>query len=149
MSVEQNKAVIRRFLDEVQSGHDLDVAHELMSSEMIDHFYDAQGLPHPPNAVEAFKQFYRGLLKSFPDLHVKVHSMVAEGDMVCTYKTFHGTHRGTFKGVPSTGKKISVEVMDIFRVSDGKMTEHWLVADWGALMRQIGANRVDVTTEQD
>ncbi len=67
MSIEQNKAIIRRFLKEVQNGHNLNVVDELMSPEMIDHFYDAQGLPQPQNAVKAFKQFYSGMLTSFPD----------------------------------------------------------------------------------
>ncbi len=140
MSIEQNKAIIRRFLKEVQNGHNLNVVDELISPEMIDHFYDAQGLPQPPNAVEAFKQFYSGMLTSFPDLHVVIHAIIAEDDKVCTYKTFHGTHLGDFRGIPPTGNKISVDVMDLFRLSDGKMVEHWVVADWAGMMQQIGAD---------
>ncbi len=139
MPLEFNKSVVMRFLDEVQSQHNLDIVDEIMSPTMIDHFYDAQGLPQPPNAIEAFKTFYSGMLSSFPDLQVIVHDMMAEKDKVCTYKTFTGTHLGPFRGIPPTGNKIAVKVMDIFRLSNGKLVEHWVVADWMGLMQQIGA----------
>ncbi len=69
-----------------------------------------------------------------------IHTIIAEDDKVCTYKTFHGTHLGDFRGIPPTGNKISVDVMDLFRLSDGKMVEHWVVADWAGMMQQIGAD---------
>ncbi len=139
MTAEQNKAIIERFVEEVQNGHNLDMVEEVMSPGMIDHFYEGQGLPHPPNAVEAFKQFYTGMLQAFPDLQVVVHDMIAEGDRVFTYKSFQGTHQGEFKGIPATGRRISVDVMDVFRLANGKMVEHWVVADWMGLLQQIGA----------
>ena len=138
MSMEQNKAIIHRFLQEVQNNHNLNIVDELMSPYMIDHFYERQGLPQPENAVEAFKKFYSGMLSSFPDLQVVVHELIAEGDKVCTYKTFKGTHLGEFRGKEPTGKPISVDVIDIFRIENAKMVEHWVVADWMSLMQQIG-----------
>ena len=139
MSAEKNKALVRRFVQEVQNEHKLDRVAEFMDVHMIDHFYDSQGLPQPENTVEAFKKFYSGMLASFPDLKGDIHDMIAEGDKVVTYKTFRGTHKGEFRGIPATGRQISVDVIDIFRVANGKLVEHWLVADWMALMQQIGA----------
>ncbi len=139
MSIESNKALVRRFIEEVQSRHRLEVAAEIMAPHMIDHFYEAQGLPQPENAVEAFKAFYSSMLTAFPDLHVTVQDLLAEGDKVVTYKTFHGTHQGAFRGIPPTGNKISVDVMDIFRIADGKLVEHWAIIDWLNMMQQLGA----------
>ncbi len=138
MSIEHHKAIVRRFVEEVQGQHRLDLVEELMDRQMIDHFYETRGMPLPEDAVEAFKHFYSGMLAAFPDLHVEVHEIIAEGDKVVTYKTFHGTHRGAFQGIGPTGRRIAVDVMDIFRLAHGKMVEHWAVVDWMGLMRQIG-----------
>ncbi len=78
------------------------------------------------------------MLSAFPDLKAVIHDQVAEGDKVVTYKTFHGTHKGEFREIPPTGKKISVDVIDIFRIANGKMVEHWTVIDWMGLMQQLG-----------
>ncbi|MFQ5674713.1 MAG: ester cyclase [bacterium] len=139
MSVEENKAIVRRFVEEVQSQHDLDIVGELMDTNMIDHYYDAQGLQQPKNAVEGFKKFFSGMLAAFPDIKAVIHKQVAEGDNVVTHKTLHGTHKGEFRGIPPTGKKVSVDVIDIFRIADGKMVEHWTVIDWMGLLQQLGA----------
>jgi len=108
---------------------------ELINPDQIDH----SGLPNPQglNAVEGFKKFFSGLLTAFPDFKAVIHSQVAEGDKVVTHKTFHGTHRGEFKGIVPTEKKVSFDIIDIFRIADGKMVEHWAVADWMGLMQQL------------
>ncbi|RMD87900.1 MAG: ester cyclase [Calditrichaeota bacterium] len=135
----KKKSLIRRFVQEVQNQHELQRVGEFMDTQMIDHFYDAQGMPQPNDAVEAFKKFYSGMLAAFPDLTVTIHDIITEGEKVVTYKTFHGTHQGTFKGFPPSGRKISVDVIDIFRLENGKFVEHWAVVDWMSLMQQIGA----------
>ena len=139
MSLEENKVIVRRFVEEVQSQHNLDVASELMSPSMVDHYLEAQGLPHTEDAVEEFKKFYSGLLAAFPDLKAIIHNQVAEGDLVATYKTLHGTHRGEFMGVKPTGKRVALNIMDIFRIVEGKIVEHWAVIDFMGLMWQLGA----------
>lgn len=117
MSLEENKAIVRRFIEEVQSQHNLDLVDELIDPNQIDH----SGLqPQGLNAVEGFKKFFSGMLTAFPDLKAVIHSQVAEGDRVVTHKTFHGTHKGEFMGIPPTGKKVSVDVIDIFRIAEGK-----------------------------
>lgn len=139
MLTETNKAIVRRFIEEVQNQHHLNIVGEIMDPHMIDHFYDAQGMSRPENAVETFKAFYSNMLAAFSDLRVTIHQMLAEGDKVVTHKTFHGTHQGVFRGMPPTGKKITVDVMDIFRIVDGKIVEHWAVVDWLSMMQQLGA----------
>jgi len=145
MSMTFNKEIVNRFVEEVQNNRRFERLGEFMSPTMIDHFYDDQGLPQPSDAIEAFKQFYSGMLSAFPDLRVLVHEMISEGDKVCTFKTVSGTHLGNFRGIPPTGKRISVKVMDIFRLANGKLVEHWVVADWMGVMQQIGAQTEDET----
>lgn len=135
MSVEQNKAIVRRIVDEAQSGHDLGVVDELLAADFVDHSVPP-GLPHDREGVKMqFAMFYR----AFPDLHVVVHDQVAEGDQVVTRKTFHGTHQGDLMGIPPTGRPVAFDVIDILRVRDGKITDHWNVVDQLGLLHQIGA----------
>ena len=140
MSLEQNKMIIRRFVEEVQTQHKLELASELMSPNMVDHYLESQGSPHSPNAVEEFKKFYSDLLAAFPDIKASIHNQVAEGDLVATHKTLYGTHKGEFRGMQPTGKKIALDLMDIFRIVEGKIVEHWAVIDFMNLMRQLGAS---------
>ncbi len=148
MLAEQNKNIVHRFIEEVQNQHNLDIVEEFIDVKMKDHFYTSQGMPQPPNSVEAFKTFYSGMLKSFPDLKVKINDIIAENDKVVTYKTFYGTHKGEFKGIQPTNKNISVDVIDIFRIDGGKFVEHWAVIDWAALMKQINpVNRSMVNSQ--
>lgn len=64
--------------------------------------------------------------------------MVAEDDLVATYKTFTGTHAGTFMGIPATGRRASFDAFDLMRLRDGKVVDHWVVFDGAGLMRQLG-----------
>jgi steroid delta-isomerase-like uncharacterized protein len=134
MSLEENKALVRRFIEEVQSQHKLMTVDEIMDPNMIEHY----GPPSSLNSVEAFKQFFAGFIAAFPDVNAVIHNQVAEGDMVVTHKTFHGTHKGEFRGIPPTGKKVAIELIDIFRISRGKLMEHWAVVDWMSVMQQLG-----------
>ena len=132
MSTEENKAIIRRFVEEVQSKHDIDLMDELFSPDFYDHGTTSHTL------AEA-KQFFAMLFAAFPDIHADIHDQVAEGDKVVTRKTFQGTHEGEFMGIPPTGKKVAFDVIDIFRIANGRIVEHWYVGDMMALMQQLGA----------
>jgi steroid delta-isomerase-like uncharacterized protein len=133
MSTEENKAIVRRFIDEVQTQHDLVALDVLFSADFVDH----SGISTSPD-LEGTKQFFAMLFTAFPDIQATIHDQVAEGDKVVTRKTFHGTHQGEFMGIPSTGKRVAIDVIDIFRISDGKITTHWAVADMLGLMQQLG-----------
>ncbi len=82
---------------------------------------------------------YRVLRAAFPDFHADIHWQIADGDRVTTYKTYHGTHRGEFLGAPPTGRKIQFETVDVMRVRNGKIAEHWGVANLFSLLQQLGA----------
>ncbi|UCD78686.1 MAG: ester cyclase [Desulfobacterales bacterium] len=134
MSTEENKAVVRRFVEEVQNRHDINALEKLFSPDYVDHSH----ISNLPPTLDGTKKFFSILFAAFPDIRVTIHDQVAEGDRVVTRKTFHGTHQEEFMGIPSTGKPIAVDVIDIFRVADGKILEHWAVADMLGLMQQLG-----------
>ena len=135
MSAEQNKALVRRIVDEAQSGHNLDVVDELLAADFVDHSVP----PGLPPSREGVKMQFAMFFSAFPDLHVVIHNQVAEGDRVVTRKTFHGTHQGDLMGIPATGRSVAFDVIDILRVQNGKITDHWNVVDQLGLMHQIGA----------
>jgi steroid delta-isomerase-like uncharacterized protein len=75
---------------------------------------------------------------AFPDFRAVIHDLIAEDDKVVTRKTFDGTHEGELLGIPPTGKEVTIELIDILRVADGKITDHWSVVDQLGLMQQLG-----------
>ena len=139
MGSEETKAVVLRFVDEVQAKHRLDLVDDLLHPEYIDHARPG-GLPpaETDDARESFKRFFSGMLRAFPDLAVTIDDQIVQGDTVVTRKTFRGTHRGELWGQPATGKRVELEVIDIFRVHEGKIIEHWAELDVWALGRQLG-----------
>lgn len=133
MSLEQNKALVRRFVEEVQGQHNLAALDELFSLDFLDH----SGMSGTPT-LEGSRQFFTMMFAAFPDMHFTIRQQIAEGDKVLTHKTFHGTHLGPFMGIPATGKTVAIDVMDIMTVTDGKITEHWTVSDMLGMMQQLG-----------
>ncbi|HEY7107271.1 MAG TPA: ester cyclase [Acidimicrobiia bacterium] len=133
---EDPKAVVRRFVEEYQSGnHDVAVAEELLADDFVDH--SPFGL-FPPDR-EGVLGLFGMLIGAFPDLGAQIHEQYVDGDTVITRKTFHGTHRGELMGVPASGNTVSFDVIDIVRVAHGTMREHWNVVDALALMQGVGA----------
>ena len=107
---------------------------ELFADEFVDH------TPQPgttPNK-DGVRVLYKRLRAAFPDFRPEIHWQAAAGDLVTTYKTYHGTHQGEFLGIPATGKKVSFYTVDAMRVVNGKITEHWGVATLLDLMQQLG-----------
>ena len=134
MSAEENKALVRRFVDEVQSAGNIDAIDELCSPEFVNHIAPS-GMP--PNR-EGVKQVTAMFRQAFPDSYFTVEDMIAEGDKVATHKTFHGTHEGEFMGMPPTGRRVSMELIDIVRISEGRVVEHWSMGDNLGMMQQLG-----------
>ena len=97
---EENKALVRRFVEEVQSHHDLDALDELFHPEMVNHTVP-HGLDVPPG-IEGFKQFYSGMINAFPDVYATINQQFSDGDKVITYKTFHGAS-GPYLQLPRSG----------------------------------------------
>ena len=134
MSTEENKAIVRRFVDEVQSKGNIDAIDELCSPEFINH----SAPPGVPSNCEGVKQVTAMFRQAFPDSYFTVEDMLAEGDKVATRKTFHGAHRGEFMGIPPTGQRVSIGLIDIVRIVDGQVVEHWSMGDNLGMMQQLG-----------
>ena len=135
MSNDNNKEIVRQFVEAAQTNHDLTAVDTMMSADFVDHSVPP-GLPSNRDGVKMqFSMFFGAL----PDLQAVIHEQIAEGDKVMTRKSLRGTHQGDLFGVPPTGKPISIEVIDILRLRDGKITDHWNLVDQLGLMRQLGA----------
>ena len=132
---EANKALIRQLVEEIQNQHQVDAFEEFFAPSFVN--YDP--LPGLPGTLEGAKQLHRLLFAAFPDLQMTIHDQAAEGDKVWTRKTATGTHQGEFFGIPATGKPVAWNIIDIMTVRNGKVTEHWVVADVLSLMQQLGA----------
>jgi steroid delta-isomerase-like uncharacterized protein len=134
MSAEQNKALVRRFVEEVQSRGNIDALDEICSPEFVNH----SAPPGVPSNCEGVKQLTAMFRQAFPDSYFSVEDMLAEGAKVATRKTFHGSHQGEFMGIPPTGQQVSMELIDIVRIADGRVVEHWAVGDNLGMMQQLG-----------
>jgi steroid delta-isomerase-like uncharacterized protein len=132
--VEQNKAVIRRFVEEVQNNKNWDVFDELNAEDFVNH----SAPPGVPSDRAGGKMFLSSFMSAFPDCHFTIDDMIAEGDQVVTKKTFTGTHTAELNGVPATGNRVTLQFVDIMRVRDGQIVEHWLCMDQLAFMQQLG-----------
>ena len=135
MSSDAGIAVVRRNTEEVQSRGNFEVFEELFAADFVDHTPQPGGFTPDRDGA---RNLYRALRGAFPDFHAEIHWQISDGDRVTTYKTYHGTHEGTFWGLAPTGRKIHFETVDVMRVRNGKITEHWGVANLLALAQQLG-----------
>ncbi len=135
MSLEEHKSKVRRLVEEAQSNGRLEVVDELFAEDFVDH----SPLPGLPATREGVKMLFAGLRSAFPDLHVTIAEQIAEDNRVATRKTFRGTHRGDFLGVPASGRPVEFEVIDILTFEKEKISEHRVVLDQLGLLKQLGA----------
>ena len=131
---EENKALLRRFIEEVANKGNLAVIDEIISADVVDH----NPQPGQPSGREGVKQNFNMFRTAFPDLHITIDDMVAEGDKVAARMTMRGTHRGELMGIPPTGKQVVFSSIEIDRFSGGQCVDHWEQADIMGLMQQLG-----------
>jgi len=134
-SSEAAKAVVRRNTEEVQSRGNFEVFEELFA----DHFVDHTTQPNMTPDKAGVRKLYSYMREAFPDFHAVIHWQLADGDRVTTYKTYYGTHDGSFLGIAPTHREINFESVDVMRVQNGKITDHWGVGNLLSLLQQIGA----------
>jgi steroid delta-isomerase-like uncharacterized protein len=130
MTTHDNKAIARRFFEEVWNQQRLDVVDEIFAPTLI--FNGALV------TREAIKQLVTARRAAFPDIHVTIEDQVAEGDKVSTRRTWQATHQGTYRGMPATGKRVKWTQISIVRFSDGRAVEDWAVADELSILQQLG-----------
>jgi len=135
MSTEQNKALVRQLVEEVINQGNISMIDELLIPDFVEHEELPPGIPP---GREAPKVLFTVLRSAFPDLKATIEHLIAEGDEVVLHMTWTGTHEGEFMGIPPTGKRISINVIDILGIAEGKFVEHWGVMDSMAMMQQLG-----------
>jgi len=128
-------AVVRRNTEQVQGQGDFELFEELFADDFVDH------TPQPGTTADkdGVRVLYHRLRDAFPDFRPQIHWQTVEGDLVTTYKTYHGTHCGEFLGIAPTGRQVRFETVDAMRVRDGRIAEHWGVANLFSLVSQLGA----------
>ena len=131
--IEANKALVVRLL-EVHNQGNLAVADEVFATDFVNHD------PSRPNVndLESYKGWVVENRTVFPDFHVEIHYMVAEGDKVAACWTVTGTHQGEFMGIPPTGNQMTLTGMNIHRLAGDKIVEAWWIHDTLALLEQLG-----------
>lgn len=133
MTIEQNKTLIRTFTDLINA-KELDNALALLNPAFVDHTPQI-GLP---TGIEGARMFFTMQFAAFPDGKIASLDMIAEGDKVVHRMSGEGTHQGMFLGVRPTGKHVTWTFIDIWRIEDGKLAEHWVEADMMGVMQQLG-----------
>ena len=129
----KNKEVVTRFYNDVFIKHDLNHLDSVMRDDYIQHNADC------PQGKAGFVTFFTEIFGAVPDFKYVLKKMVAEGDIVMAYSATTGTHSGgKWFGKKATGNKLNFDVVDIFRLQDGLIAEHWDVADTFGLFSQVG-----------
>lgn len=141
MSLEENKAVVRRAYEGFNDGN-IDILDEVFAPDYVAHFPGTE----PVEGRDAAKQLVGAFMAAFPDLVFTIEDQIAEGDRVATRWSARGTHKGEFKGFPpkthgiqATGNHVHFSATDIYRIVDGQVAEEWNTLEQLDVMQQIGA----------
>lgn len=131
---QQNEAVVRRYFEELCNGRNADVADEIIAAKYVSHGPQAPPVEGPDGVKLRVRAYQRAL-----DARCHVEELISAGDRVVARWIGTGTHRDSLMGIAPTGRPVALEAVSIFRVSDGKIAEEWLVCDTLGLLRQLGA----------
>lgn len=134
-TIEQNKAIARRWSEELWNRGNLAVANEIIAENYVRH---DPGDPFPARGPEDVKRIVTMLRSMLPDFHIEVESIIAEGDYVVSRYTATATDTGGYMGLPATGKSVRTPAIQIFRFSNGKIVESWAARDDLGVLRQLG-----------
>jgi predicted ester cyclase len=119
---EQNKDVVRSYYAQVINGRDLDAVETFFADERM---------------VQGVRGGCFSYFTAFPDMHVSLDELIAEGDGVFLRSTLTGTHDGEYKGLPPTGRHVATECAEVFRIADGRFVGYWCLTNVAGLMRQL------------
>ena len=131
---EKNKQAVTRFNQEFVIEGKMESFKELVADDVINH----AAPPGSSTGPDGMIHFIQNILKAgFPDLQVAILDQIAEGDKVTSRKEFYGTHTGELMGIPPSNKKVTIKVIDIIRLRDGKYIEHWGISNFADILAQI------------
>ncbi len=132
MSTETNKAIVRRYMEQVWNEGRGDLFEEFFAENIVHH-----GIPSEPG-LAGMKAGYATSMNAFGDLQLTADDMIAEGDKVVTRWSLVATHKGELMGIPATGKQITMTGIGIYRMANARIVELWYFADNVSLMQQLG-----------
>ena len=130
---ETNKAITARFTEQFKNKHIVDSVDELFSPRASLHL----PLGEEPVGPDGQKDIGRAIFAAFPDVHVTIDTVMADGNFVAERHTARGTHKGEFMGIPATGKKIHWTENHFYRLEDGRIHEVWSEWSYQNLMNQL------------
>jgi len=130
-----NAELIVKYFEQVWNRGNLDILDEIIAENYINH---NPGTPNPNPGPEGLKPIVIGIREAFPDLKYTIENMIVTDNQVAVHTIMHGTHLGNFFGIPATNKIIKTCQMQIERIENNKIVEHWRVTDELTLLRQLG-----------
>jgi predicted ester cyclase len=133
MSPEENKAIVHRYLDEVWNKKNRAIIDEVIAPDLVQHIRNV------PPGRDGIHRFFAMMDLAFPNAHMVIEDMLAEGDKVMWRFTIHATHTGPFRDIQPTGNAITLTGMAMTRMRDGQMVENWNQTDDLGMMQQLGA----------
>jgi len=134
MNIDENKALVRRFYEEIDKGN-IDAMDELVAEDYIDH--NPPPFPGLAPGREGLKEAFRIFFEATPGHH-HIEEQIAEGDKVVTRLTAYGRHEGDLPGAPRTGNNLKMTSITIHRVANGRLVEKWSEKDVIGFLTQIG-----------
>ncbi len=132
---EHNKVLVQRYFTEVWNQGKLDVLDEILDHQYINH---TPSVPDPPPGPAGLKPIVAAIRKAFPDLHYEIKELITNDSMAVVRTVVTGTQTDSLFNLPPTGKKIMVNQINIEKISNGKIREHWRVTDELTMMKQLG-----------
>jgi predicted ester cyclase len=129
-----NKALLRRFYDEVYADWNMALVDEVVSQRFTSHDW-----PEGAAGPQAFREYYAAIRSAVPDVRYEVDDLIAEADRVVVRWRMLGTHEGEFGGIAPTGRAIELKGIAIYRVDEGKLMERWVVSDLYGMLEDTGA----------
>ena len=132
---EDDKAVLRRFVDQVVNRRNLAAASELVADDVVDH----TPIPAQAPGLAGLKQSLAALRVAFPNVRSSEDEAIAEGDVVVYRGTLRGLHKGEFLKLEPTGREFTAAEVRVVRISGGRIVEHWWLPDVPGILRQLGA----------
>jgi steroid delta-isomerase-like uncharacterized protein len=134
MSEQDNKTVVRRYYEQVFNQRRTDLIDQLAVEDYVEH----DPFPGQGNGRADLTARVQAILDAFTPLQFRLELLVAENDQVIAHWSQAGTHNGAFMGIPATGRQYTITGIDIHKLRDGRMAEHWHVVDLYGLLQQLG-----------
>jgi steroid delta-isomerase-like uncharacterized protein len=134
-----NATVLDRINEEAFNRGDVSVVDELVADDFVEH----DPMPGTPPNREGLKATIRGLHAAFPDFHSEVEDQIVAGDKVVERWSCTGTQEGEFMGIPPTNRHVEIHGMDISRLADGRLVEHWTQIDMMSMLQQLGVMQAE------